>query len=125
MMGTFFAGAARLHNCSSDVDSPGRIRPVAEVECEIVRWVAAEPQPGLVEAVLIDMDGKRWSFIQKDVYFTTEPVLPSSAFPIAGAFPCEVVSVGEDGVVTVDTGDFESEDGVSQLRVPASSITGT
>src|ERR1700722_14724081 len=31
--------------------------PGAEVACQIVRWVADEPQPGLVEAQLTDSDG--------------------------------------------------------------------
>jgi hypothetical protein len=37
-----------------------------EVEYQVVRWVADEPQPGLVEAQLTDSDGRIWSFIDKE-----------------------------------------------------------
>jgi hypothetical protein len=39
---------------------------VAGVACQVVRWVADEPRPGLVEAQLTDSDGRVWSFTDKE-----------------------------------------------------------
>lgn len=91
---------------------------MTQVECVIVRWVADNPQPGLVEVHLTDADGRRWSFVQKCAYFTADLVLPSSEFPLPGTLECAVVGDDHGEVVTVDTGDFDS-DGVSVFRVPA------
>jgi hypothetical protein len=52
---------------------------VPQVRCEIIRWVADEPQPGMVEAQIIDVDGHVWRFVDKAPIFSAEVLLPSPA----------------------------------------------
>ena len=103
---------------------------MAAVACQVVRWVADEPQPGLVEAQLTDSDGRLWSFIDKEpIFWSGETVSRLSRFPIAGAIRCQVIGheVLADGreVVTVDTGRPDGVDsgGVMIFRVLASAVS--
>jgi hypothetical protein len=103
---------------------------VAEVACQIVRRVADEPQPGLVEAQLTDSDGRVWSFTDKEPYFCSqEIVVRLSRFPVAAAIRCQVIGheLLADGreVVTVDTGRPDGLDsgGVTIFHVPASAVS--
>jgi hypothetical protein len=64
---------------------------MTEVECQVVRWVAEEPQPGLVEARMVDADGRVWSFIDKEPIFCKQLVTRSTRFPVAAIIRCEVV----------------------------------
>ena len=102
---------------------------MAAVGCQLARWVAHEPQPGLVEAQLTDSDGQLWSFIDKEpIFWSQETVSRLSRFPVAGAIRCQVIGheVLGDGreVVTVDTGRPDGVDsgGVTIFRVPASAV---
>jgi hypothetical protein len=78
------------------------------VACQIVRWVADEPQPGLVEAHLTDADGRLWVFVDKEPIFCSQDVSRLGPFPIAGAIRCQIIDheTLTDGrqVVTIDTG---------------------
>jgi hypothetical protein len=103
---------------------------MAAVACQVVRWVADEPQPGLVEAQLTDSDGRLWSFIDKEpVFWSQEAVGRLSRFPVAGAIRCQIIghAVLADGreVVTVDTRRPDGVDsgGVTIFRVPASAVS--
>ena len=103
---------------------------MAEVACQIVRWVADEPQPGLVEAQLTGSDGRLWSFIEKEPMFWSEATVSRlSRFPVAAAIRFQVIGreVLADGqeVVTVDTSrpDCIDSGGVTVFRVPASAIS--
>lgn len=72
----------------------------------MVRWVADGPQPGLVEAQLVDAEGRRWSFIDKASVFSADTILASSTFPVAAAIRCEIVdteATPDDGIVVVIT----------------------
>ncbi|TCO59361.1 hypothetical protein [Actinocrispum wychmicini] len=101
---------------------------MAEVACQVVRWVADEPQPGLVEAQLIDSDGRLWSFIDKEPVFCVEGDWPRQ-FPVAAAIRCQIIGreIIADGqeVITIDTGSPDGVDsrGVTVFRVPASAVT--
>jgi hypothetical protein len=103
-----------------------------EVECQVVRWIADEPQPGLVEAQLTDADGQLWSFIDKEPIFCRDPVGKHAPFPVAGVIRCQVIDheAGADGheveVITIDTGRPDGVDsaGNTIFRVPASAISG-
>jgi hypothetical protein len=64
---------------------------VAEVACQVVRWVADEPLPGLVEAQLTDSDGQVWSFTDKKPIFCSQEVGRLSRFPLAAAIRCQVI----------------------------------
>ena len=64
------------------------------VKCEIVRWVDDEPQPGIVEARIVDADGRRWTFLEEtaivDWYNTAGP---DSIYPCPGLIRCEVLGL--------------------------------
>jgi hypothetical protein len=98
---------------------------MTEVACELVRWVNDEPQPGLVEAQLVDSAGRLWSFIDKAPIFSAEAIAAWSTFPIAAAIRCEVIGqdTADDGsevvVVTTERPDGVDSDGVTEFRVPA------
>jgi len=100
------------------------------VACQVVRWVADEPQPGLVEAHLTDADGHVWRFIDKEPIFCADAVGEWTRFPVAGAIRCRIIDYGtlSDGrqVVTIDTAspDGVDSDGVTIFRVAASAISG-
>ena len=99
------------------------------VECQVVRWVADEPQPGLVEAHLTDSDGRPWIFIDKEPIFCSDPVGRAARFPVAGVIRCQVIGheVRADGfeVITIDTGspDGVDSEGNTIFRVPASAVS--
>jgi hypothetical protein len=97
--------------------------------CQVVRWVADEPQPGLVEAQFADAAGQMWSFIDKEPIFCAEPVGKRSRFPVAAAIRCQIIrrEILADGreVVTVDTGSPDGVDsgGVTVFCVLASAVS--
>jgi hypothetical protein len=95
---------------------------VEAVECELVRWVSDEPQPGLVEARLVDADGVEWSFVDKVPIFTEAAVSATTTFPVPGGIRCEVRGVREDGsgreILDLELRDgVETSDGASRLGV--------
>jgi hypothetical protein len=100
---------------------------VPNVACEIVRWVSDDPQPGIVEAHLVDADGTRWSFIDKWPIFTSA-LDPLSRFPVSGAIRCEVLDreLLDDGrqILTIDTAtpDGVHANGQSMFRVDGGSL---
>jgi hypothetical protein len=105
---------------------------MAAVQCQVVRWVADEPQPGLVEAQLTDSDGRLWRFIDKEpIFWPRVAVTRLSQFPVAGAIRCQIIGheVLADGreVVTVDTGrpDGVDSEGVTIFRVSPSAMAWT
>jgi hypothetical protein len=97
---------------------------VVTVRCEIVRWVSDEPQPGWVEARLIDAHGHEHVFFDKSAMFETgrPPVLTaSSAYPVAGVIRAEVVGtyLDRDGaeILEVRLRDVETQAGTFQIEV--------
>lgn len=99
------------------------------IACQVVRWVADEPQPGLVEAQLTDADGRLWRFIDKEPIFCSDMIGRLAQFPVAGAIRCQIIGheTLSDGrqVVTIDTSSPDSVDsgGVTVFRVAASAIS--
>ena len=73
--------------------------------CLLVRWVADEPQPGLVEAVLTDVTGKRWHFIEKVAIVSRETLGNNSEFPRPGVIRCEIL----------ENSDAESKYGICKI----------
>ncbi len=62
------------------------------VRCAAVRWVGDEPQPGVVEVVLTDADGKKWSLVDKAPIFDAVGVLRVDAdYPISVLVACNVL----------------------------------
>lgn len=68
------------------------------VRCEAIRWVDDEPQPGLVEVVLTDADGRTWSLVDKAPIFDSAGVLrPDADYPISVLIACNVIERRTDG----------------------------
>ena len=71
------------------------------------RWVADEPQPGLVEVRALDACGREWTFIDKQAIFSTEPLSPDTRFPVDVLIACTEVgrTLANDGqqIVTITT----------------------
>ena len=64
----------------------------AHLKCEIVRWVDDEPQPGIVEAHIVDADGRTWTFLEKTAIVDCEGTAgPDSIYPCPGLIRCEVL----------------------------------
>src|ERR1700677_1887837 len=98
---------------------------MTEVRCRVVRWVADEPQPGLVEAQLTDADGRVWSLIDKEPIFCRDPVSRETVFPVPAVIRCRVLArkIRPDGqeIVTIDTAnpDGVDSDGVTIFTMSA------
>lgn len=66
-------------------DAAGMDRVRMYLTCEIVRWVADEPQPGIVEARVTDTDGRQWPFLDKVAIFDMAGTVgPGSSYPQPG-----------------------------------------
>jgi len=63
-----------------------------DLNCEILRWVSDEPQPGIVEARFTDAAGKSWVLFDKSAIFTAEAINGGSAYPRPGIVRCEVLN---------------------------------
>ena len=91
--------------------------------------MADKPQPGLVEAHLTDIDGRVWSFIDKEPVFCSHPVSRLARLPVAGAIRCQIVGqeILSDGrrVVIIDTASPDGVDsgGVTIFRIAASAVS--
>ncbi len=94
-----------------------------EVYLRAVRWVADEPQPGIVECRLLDADGVEHVFIEKTAMFDDDNRLrPDASYPIELKHTCCVISEGDtDLVIELDCG-IESVQGQRAFRVSRSSI---
>jgi|GEM_PF-3706201 len=69
---------------------------IADIAVSILRWVADEPQPGLIEFNLVDSDGKDWRFIDKQAMASAVLLSAESTFPCHGSIRCEIVSFETD-----------------------------
>lgn len=97
---------------------------MAEVRCKIVRFISEHPQPGWVEAVLTDADGRRLVFHDKWPVFTAEKIGPADRYPRSGGLRCAVIEeVDANGRVLIETVDGESLDGNSRFVVSSASVT--
>lgn len=99
---------------------------LAGLKCEILRWVDDEPQPGVVEARLVDADGRTWTFLDKSAIFDwMELTGPDAAYPCPGLISCQVLDDHQRGdaapvgiLVTTSRPDgVESVEGRSRFRV--------
>lgn len=85
------------------------------LRCQIVRWVSDEPQPGWVEAQVVDAGGRVWSFFDKPPIFSNKVLGPGSGF-VPGAMRCRVLS--EQGMLLeVELLDTASEDGTTRFLI--------
>ena len=94
------------------------------VACRIIRWIADEPWPGVVESELLDAADKRWSFIDKAAIFTAEPLSADSSFPTDGVIRCEIVeSYGDTVLISTARPDGVTSGDSSTFVVRASALS--
>ena len=95
---------------------------MSEYPVDIVRWLGDDPQPGWIEAELVDAEGRRWTLHDKPPIFTTEAVGPSTSYPIRGAARCDVVQqVGRKAQIRLV--DAETDDGIRTFLVDLSAVS--
>lgn len=59
-----------------------------ELQVTLTRHIDDEPQPGLIEAQLVDVNGDIWTFVDKFPIFT--PDYPAT-YPATGHIRCQVL----------------------------------
>jgi hypothetical protein len=97
----------------------------------IVRWVADDPQPGIVEARITDADGRQWSFLDKVAIFDMAGTINrSSDYPHPGLIRCEVFddvsgdqASMEMSVTTLHPDAVETDSGQSVFRVDLAQLS--
>jgi hypothetical protein len=100
------------------------------VRCKIVRWIAEEPQPGVVEAHITDAHGRLWRFIDKTAIFSSDELLmETTEYPCPGVIRCEVIgnAVLPNGLSAraISTGrpdGVESTEGEYRFVVPSEEV---
>lgn len=104
-------------------------RQRTEIDVQIARFVGDEPQPGLVECVLVDADGTLHRFVDKTVIFSAEHLSAASRYPRAGTIACELEAEWRDesgrDLARVDTTrpwNVEASDGTTRFVVPSSQL---
>ncbi|TDD61843.1 hypothetical protein E1293_44560 [Actinomadura darangshiensis] len=95
------------------------------VRATVVRWVGDDPQPGVVEVVLVDADGVRVTLLDKaPVFDGTGRLAPDAAYPQDIVLDCRVCGAEDDGgrvVVELEHG-VESVDGRTSFTVAAEQV---
>lgn len=80
-----------------------------DIRIEITRFIGDEPQPGIVECLLIDANGRNWTFIEKTAIVSDKYLDSHSSYPYGGLIACKVISRRTDdggrSIVLVNTGE--------------------
>jgi hypothetical protein len=99
------------------------------VKVTIIRYIGDEPQPGIVECLLEDAHGRRWSIVEKSAIFSAGHLDAQTSYPQMGVIAGEVVgrSLNAAGheVVRIDIErpwHVESIEGVTQFEVLPESL---
>ena len=93
------------------------------VQVRAVRWVADDPQPGIVECRLVDADGVEHVLIDKSAIFDDADRLRSdAAYPIALTLTCRVIREDAAELEVELADDVESVDGQRTFRVSRRSM---
>ena len=100
-----------------------------DLSVQIVRFVE-EHQPPIVEAELVDSDGRCHTFIEKCTIFTGDYPNVNSKYPQPGAIRCEVITRLSDDrgretvrVTTATPDGIESTEGFSNFVVYPSQLS--
>ncbi|WP_422928839.1 hypothetical protein [Singulisphaera sp. PoT] len=84
------------------------------IRVSILRYVADEPQPGLVQCEFVDAHGRRLTFTEKTAIVSDEYLDSRSQYPRPGAIICKVIGRRRDSsereVVEVSTEYFPDGD---------------
>ena len=113
----------------ASIHRPADHESVRFIKARMERWVADEPQPGLVEVSLVDAYGKKWIFVDKTASFSRDVLTAASSYPRetrigCEELRCEVEPSGRE-IVTVTTArlwSIETIDAVSEFAVERSQI---
>jgi hypothetical protein len=93
------------------------------VHVRAVRWVADDPQPGIVECRLVDSDSVEHVLIDKSAVFDADDRLrPDASYPIDLRLDCHVIREGDTDLVVELAHHIESVEGQRVFRVPRGSI---
>ena len=102
---------------------------MTEVSIEITRFVDEE-QPGFVESVLIDAQGRSHTFVEKAPVVTGQQLRPDSKYPVAGFIACVIEAELTDSsgralasICTERPCRLESTTGETRFVVLASQVT--
>jgi hypothetical protein len=95
----------------------------ADLRCLAIRWVSDEPQPGWVEVLMTDADGRTWRFLDKPPIFDAGDHLRScSDYPVPVVVRVRVLQEGDTLTVSTDPHGVESEEGETIFRVNSSEV---
>ena len=99
------------------------------IRAEISRYVDDEPQPGIVECILVDAFGETHFFIEKTAIVSSETLLATSTYPTACELACEIEAKwdeqGGKSLLRVSTErpwGIESVAGVTRFVVQSSQV---
>ena len=83
-----------------------------------------EPQPGWIEVLLTDADGRTWQFFDKPTIFgATNSLTSSASFPFPVTMRVRVIEEGERLTVSTEQPDgIASKDGQTVFRVASSQV---
>jgi hypothetical protein len=102
---------------------PEPVDAFGKLFCMAVGWVADEPQPGRVEVVMTDADGRTWRFFDKPPIFDAGSDLTSrSNYPVSVTVRVRVLEEADLLTVSTDPDGVASEEGETVFRVPASLV---
>jgi len=63
---------------------------------QVVRFVDDEPQPGIVECLLVDASGQSHLFLEKTAVVSNETLVGASCYPAPGHLACEIEAEWRD-----------------------------
>lgn len=99
------------------------------VKVRVLRWVANDPQPGVIEVSLIDAYGRDWRFVDKTAIFSRELITAKDQFPFD--IWLDVIEIGRSreakgaelvAVRTVPSSGLHTVDRVSDFTVSADEV---
>lgn len=94
-----------------------------DLRVEIVCFVSAQTQPGVVECELIDAEGRKHSFVDKVPIFSLNDLDDNSSYRALGVVGCEELARWQDPSgrelmkVTTRRDGVESKEGLSEFVV--------
>ena len=106
-----------------DARNPEQVNEYGELQCVAARWVADEPQPGWVEVLMTDAEGRTWRFFDKPPIFDATGTLASgSNYPVPVTVRVRVIDEGEALTVSTEPAGVASEEGQTVFRVTSSQV---
>lgn len=101
------------------------------LKATVVRYIDDEPQPGVVECMLVDAAGQSHAFIEKTAVVSAKPLFSTDTYPMACELACEVeaewIDEGGEPLVRACTErpwGLESTTGQTVFVVHASQLVG-